>query len=84
MRLPKLLAALIPLAVPALAFAHPGHDEHGLVTSLAHPLTGLDHPLTMLAVGLWIAQQQGVVYLALPCTLVDTILIGGLLDFEDL
>ncbi|WP_260436657.1 HupE/UreJ family protein, partial [Pseudomonas aeruginosa] len=61
MKLPKLLAALALLAAPALAFAHPGHGEHGLVAGLAHPLTGLDHLLAMFAVGLWAAQQQGAV-----------------------
>ncbi|HBP2134768.1 TPA: protein hupE, partial [Pseudomonas aeruginosa] len=50
MKLPKLLAALALLAAPALAFAHPGHGEHGLVAGLAHPLTGLDHLLAMFAV----------------------------------
>ncbi|WP_260427457.1 HupE/UreJ family protein, partial [Pseudomonas aeruginosa] len=65
MKLPKLLAALALLAAPALAFAHPGHGEHGLVAGLAHPLTGLDHLLAMFAVGLWAAQQQGAARLAL-------------------
>ncbi|MCO1981260.1 hypothetical protein FA421_01020 [Pseudomonas aeruginosa] len=51
MKLPKLLAALALLAAPALAFAHPGHGEHGLVAGLAHPLTGLDHLLFALAHG---------------------------------
>ena len=84
MKLPKLLAALALLAAPALAFAHPGHGEHGLVAGLAHPLTGLDHLLAMFAVGLWAAQQQGAVRLALPCTFVGTMLVGGLLGFEGL
>lgn len=84
MKLPKLLAALVLLAAPALAFAHPGHGEHGLVAGLAHPLTGLDHLLAMFAVGLWAAQQQGAARLALPCTFVGTMLVGGLLGFEGL
>ncbi|MDE9363693.1 HupE/UreJ family protein, partial [Pseudomonas aeruginosa] len=84
MKLPKLLAALALLAAPALAFAHPGHGEHGLVAGLAHPLTGLDHLLAMFAVGLWAAQQQGAARLALPCTFVGTMLVGGLLGFEGL
>lgn len=36
MKLPKLLAALALLAAPALAFAHPGHGEHGLEIGRAH------------------------------------------------
>ncbi|MFL5291384.1 MAG: HupE/UreJ family protein, partial [Myxococcales bacterium] len=43
-------AALAPL--PALA--HPGHAEAlGFTAGLLHPLTGADHMLAMLMVGLW-------------------------------
>jgi urease accessory protein len=43
---------LIALATPALA--HPGHDRSvSFATGLLHPLTGADHLLTMLMVGLW-------------------------------
>lgn len=71
------------LAAPALAFAHPGHGEHGLVAGLAHPLTGLDHLLAMFAAGLWAAQQQGAARPPCP-TFVGTMLVGGLLGFEGL
>jgi len=44
------LSALLVLAVgPALA--HPGHEASGFL----HPLTGLDHLLAMVGVGLWAA-----------------------------
>lgn len=39
------------LAQPALA--HTGADTGGLTTGLLHPITGLDHVVAMLAVGLW-------------------------------
>ena len=67
------LAALglgMGLALPALALAHPGHGVDGgavgslssFTTGLLHPLTGLDHLLALLAVGLWSRQQrQGIV-----------------------
>jgi len=52
-------AALIALAfIPGLALAHVGADagaHHGLLAGLLHPLTGTDHLLAMLAVGLWSA-----------------------------
>lgn len=60
-----LLAAGMALALPAAA--HPGHGvDTGLVTGFLagflHPLTGFDHLLALLAVGLWSRQQrQGVV-----------------------
>lgn len=80
----KLFGALVLLLVPALAFAHPGHDESGLVAGISHPLGGIDHLLAMLAVGLWAAQQKGAARWALPCTFVGTMLVGGLLGFEGL
>lgn len=84
MHLKKLFAAAALLLAPALAFAHPGHGDNGLVAGLSHPLGGIDHLLAMLAVGLWAAQQKGAARWALPCTFVGILLIGGLLGFEGL
>ncbi|MBD1551770.1 HupE/UreJ family protein [Pseudomonas typographi] len=70
------------LLAPALAFAHPGHGDSGLLAGVSHPLGGLDHLLAMLAVGLWAAQQQGKARWLLPCTFVATMLLGGVLGFE--
>ncbi|MFC6337224.1 protein hupE [Pseudomonas sp. CCM 7891] len=84
MSLKKLLGAVALLLVPALAFAHPGHGDNGLMAGISHPLSGLDHLLAMVAVGLWAAQQQGPARWALPCTFVGTLLIGGVLGFEGL
>jgi urease accessory protein len=80
----KVFGVLALLLLPALAFAHPGHDENGLVAGISHPLSGIDHLLAMIAVGLWAAQQKGAARWALPCTFVGTMLIGGLLGFEGL
>jgi urease accessory protein len=82
MSLRKSLFALALCLAPALAFAHPGHGEHGLAAGVLHPLTGLDHLLAMFAVGLWAAQQRGAARLALPCTFVGAMLLGGLLGFD--
>ncbi|WP_277372954.1 HupE/UreJ family protein [Pseudomonas sp. AA-38] len=82
MNLRKTLSAIALFCTPALAFAHPGHGESGLLSGLAHPVFGLDHLLAMLAVGLWAAQQNGAARWALPLTFVGTMLIGGLLGFS--
>jgi urease accessory protein len=84
MILKRILGALTLLLTPALALAHPGHGDNGLVAGISHPLGGLDHLLAMLAVGLWAAQQHGTARWALPCTFVGTMLIGGMLGFEGL
>jgi urease accessory protein len=80
----KAFGALALLLAPAIAFAHPGHGENGLMAGISHPIGGLDHLLAMVAVGLWAAQQKGAARWALPCTFVGTLLIGGLLGFEGL
>jgi urease accessory protein len=52
MRFVALAAVLGLVALPALA--HPGHGgDSGFAAGLLHPLTGLDHLLALLAVGLW-------------------------------
>lgn len=81
MPLRKTLFAIALFLSPALAFAHAGHDHSGLLAGLAHPITGLDHLLAMLAVGLWAAQQSGTARWALPGTFVAAMLLGGLLGF---
>lgn len=81
MTLKRILAAAALLLTPAIALAHPGHGDNGLIAGVSHPIGGLDHLLAMLAVGLWAAQQQGSARWALPCTFVATMLLGGLLGF---
>ncbi len=54
-----MIAALAVLAAgSAPAFAHtgvPGHEHGGFAAGLLHPVSGLDHLLAMLAVGVWSA-----------------------------
>ncbi|MEO6659969.1 MAG: HupE/UreJ family protein [Burkholderiaceae bacterium] len=51
--------ALAALALPA--FAHPGHlgDTGSLLAGLSHPLSGPDHLLAMISIGLWAACLGG-------------------------
>jgi urease accessory protein len=52
--------AIVMMMAPSLAFAHPGPAHaHGLTDGFLHPLTGLDHVLAMIAVGLLAAQLGG-------------------------
>jgi len=74
------LGALALVALTAPAYAHPGT---AIVNSFAggffHPLTGLDHVLAMVAVGLWAAQQGGRALWAWPLAFVSVMLVGGAL-----
>jgi urease accessory protein len=80
----KILLALSLVLSPALAVAHPGHDQAGLAAGLGHPLLGLDHLLAMLAVGWWAAQQLGAARWAMPLSFLASMLLGGLLGFAGL
>ena len=56
MTMKRILAAggLMLLAAPAMAHVTPG-ESHGLVEGLMHPLSGVDHLLALIAMGLWSA-----------------------------
>lgn len=71
-----LLATLILMPLPAMA--HTGHDVGGFVSGLLHPLTGTDHLLAMLAVGLWAASLGGRAVWALPLAFVAALAAGGI------
>jgi urease accessory protein len=76
------LAAVLAVAglMPVLAQAHPFHGvAQGFTGGLSHPLTGLDHILAMVAVGLWAAQLGGRCRWAIPATFVGLMTVGGAL-----
>jgi hydrogenase/urease accessory protein HupE len=54
-------------APPALAHVQQGHAQ-GLLTGLGHPVSGLDHVLAMVSVGLWGAQLGSPALWLLPVT----------------
>jgi urease accessory protein len=73
-----ILAALC--VFPTIASAHiiPG-SPHGFHDGFAHPFSGLDHLLAMVAVGLWASQQRGRAVWLMPLTFVSVMVLGGAL-----
>jgi urease accessory protein len=69
--------AILALASSPFAMAHPGHGPVDLVTGFVHPLTGWDHLLAMVAVGLWAAQLGGRARWALPAAFVGAMALGA-------
>ena len=68
------------LACPATALAHTrGGQALGFATGLAHPVSGLDHVLAMIAVGLWGAQLGAPAVWLLPVTFPMVMAFGGML-----
>lgn len=61
-----------------LALAHPGHDMANAYAGFMHPLTGWDHLLVMLAVGLWAGRIGGKARWQLPFTFMLVMVAGAL------
>ncbi len=74
------LLALAVAALPAAAYAHTGVGETaGLFHGFSHPISGLDHILAMVMVGVLAFQLGGRAIWALPATFVLVMAFGGVL-----
>ncbi len=71
------LAALATLAAPATAFAHTVGGMSGFMHGFMHPLGGLDHILTMVAVGTFAAWLGGRALWLVPAAFVAMMAFGG-------
>jgi urease accessory protein len=71
-------ALLAVLASSAAAHAQP-EAAAGFLTGLLHPVSGLDHVLAMVAVGLWGAQLGAPAIWLLPITFPIVMALGGFL-----
>lgn len=72
--------ALIAVLWPTAALAHPaGGAANGFAGGLLHPISGWDHVLAMVAVGLWGAQLGSRALWLLPVTFPIVMAFGGLL-----
>jgi urease accessory protein len=71
---------LVLLMAPALVLAHEERGQAaGFVAGLAHPVSGLDHVLAMIAVGLWGAVLGAPAIWVLPVAFPMMMAVGGLL-----
>jgi urease accessory protein len=71
---------LLSLVWPARAAAHThGGEATGFLSGLQHPVSGLDHVLAMVAVGLWGAQLGAPAVWLLPVTFPMVMAFGGML-----
>ena len=77
----RLFAVLAALSSPAFAHTTPGQAE-GFATGFLHPLSGLDHVLAMVAVGIWGAQLKRPAIWVLPVTFPLVMSFGGLLGIR--
>lgn len=81
MKLFRLLAPLALMVISGSAFAHPGHGD-AITSGFAHPFTGIDHLLAMLAVGIWAVQQrEASAFWKIPLAFVAAMTVGGVLGY---
>ena len=73
-RAQALCVLFLTIGAPAIANAHVSL-EHGLVAGLVHPLTGLDHWVTLLAAGFLAQRIRGAARILVPVLLVLALLV---------
>lgn len=74
----RIVLTLAGVLVAGAAQAHTGHDHAaGFVSGLVHPLTGIDHLLAMVAVGLWASQLGRGALLLVPAAFVAVMAAAG-------
>jgi urease accessory protein len=74
------LTALLLAATAGPVLAHPGHEASGFL----HPLTGVDHLLAMVGVGMWaalLAARKPAMAILLPATFLGMMAIGAAAGF---
>ncbi|WP_051608788.1 HupE/UreJ family protein [Fodinicurvata fenggangensis] len=81
LRLARFAAAFLPAAfLASAAAAHPGHEVQAgasFLGGLAHPVTGMDHLLAMVAVGIWAYTLGGRALWAVPSMFVLAMAVAG-------
>jgi urease accessory protein len=77
------LALLPALATPAFAHTDAG-GAHGFIHGFEHPITGLDHILAMVTVGLFASLLGGRALWAVPASFVTMMLAGAALGIAGL
>ncbi len=79
----RILIALMGIVFSTSAFAHTGHgDASGLMHGFMHPVSGLDHVLAMIAVGVLAFVIGGRARFALPLSFMTAMLTGGVLGMS--
>ena len=74
------LIVLFILVLPTTAFAHTDvGDAHGFMHGFTHPLSGVDHILVMVTVGLFAARLGGRALWLVPASFVGMMVLAGAL-----
>ena len=75
------VAAVLATVWAQMAWAHVGGEASGFLTGFVHPISGVDHVLAMVAVGLWGAQLGAPAIWLLPVAFPLVMAMGAMLGF---
>lgn len=78
---PATLFVLWLTTMPAFAHVGLGHVEM-FSTGFLHPVSGIDHVLAMVAVGLYAASLGGSALWLVPCAFVGMMMVGGVIGYS--
>ena len=79
----RLFAGVLAIGLCAPALAHSGEGvAGGFVAGFLHPISGIDHLLAMIAVGIWGATLGRPLLIALPVTFPLLMVVGGILGIS--
>jgi urease accessory protein len=81
-RLTERSVGSVVLLLPALAEAHTGGSETGLIAGLMHPVFGPDHLLAMISVGVVSVQLGGDNIWRMPLAFVGAMIVGAVLGLQ--
>ena len=74
----RTIVGVAVFALPALAYAHTGvGDTSGFMHGFGHPISGIDHILPMVMVGVFAFQLGGRAIWLVPTTFVMVMAVGG-------
>ncbi|MFZ1883787.1 MAG: HupE/UreJ family protein [Rhodoplanes sp.] len=77
------ILAAASVLTPVAALAHPGvGDAHGVLHGFMHPISGFDHVLAMVAVGVLAALLGGRAIWLVPTSFVAMAAVGGVLGMH--
>ncbi|MFL5040721.1 MAG: HupE/UreJ family protein [Xanthobacteraceae bacterium] len=81
---PIAIAAAVLPGLSSAALAHVGIHAGGFADGLAHPFSGLDHVLAMVAIGLWASQLGRPAYWLLPVSFPAVMALGAVLGANNM
>ena len=76
---PYMMGGVAALLFSCSAFAHPGHGLSGFVSGFAHPMTGIDHILCALAVGILAVNKNRKINYEIPMVFIIAMICGILI-----